>query len=137
MPIYEYECKTCGVRFERKQTWSEDPVKTCPDCSGEVRKVLQPVGIVFKGSGFYKTDNASSGSRRDRAEQEKKDEPAPVAETKPSDKSARSESKPEPKPESRFQPKSEPRSESKSESQSEGKAGATSEPSKAAQEAKG
>ena len=124
MPIYEYECKTCGVRFDRKQSWNEEPVKDCPDCSGEVRKVLQPVGIVFKGSGFYKTDNASSGSRRDRAEQEKKDEPTPAAEAKPADKSAKPE------------PKSEPKPRSKADSQSEAKAGAKSEPAPAAKAAK-
>ncbi len=59
MPIYEYECLKCGVRFERKQTIYEEPVKSCPQCQGKVRKLIFPVGIVFKGSGFYKTDYAS------------------------------------------------------------------------------
>jgi hypothetical protein len=67
---------------------------------------MQPVGIVFKGSGFYKTDNASSGSRKDRADQEKKDkgDDKPSTEPKPADKSA----KPEPKAEAKAQNKSEP-----------------------------
>ncbi|MCS7283967.1 MAG: FmdB family zinc ribbon protein [Anaerolineae bacterium] len=62
MPIYEYQCKTCGVRFERVQRFSDDPVKICPECGGEVYRLLQPVGIIFKGSGFYVTDHRSSSS---------------------------------------------------------------------------
>lgn len=62
MPIYEYECKSCGVRFERKQSMSDEPVSICPECGGPVRKLFFPAGIIFKGSGFYKTDNASGGS---------------------------------------------------------------------------
>ncbi len=57
MPVYEYECDACGVRFERVQRITEDPLKTCPECSGHVHRVLQPVGIIFKGSGFYVTDH--------------------------------------------------------------------------------
>lgn len=62
MPIYEYQCKACGVRFERVQRFSDDPVKICPECGGEVYRLLQPVGIIFKGSGFYVTDHRSSSS---------------------------------------------------------------------------
>jgi putative FmdB family regulatory protein len=57
MPIYEYECQSCGGRFELLQHFSDDPVETCPECGGAVRRVIQPVGIIFKGSGFYVTDN--------------------------------------------------------------------------------
>ena len=57
MPTYEYECQECGIRFDRFQHFSEDPVRTCPECEGPVRRVIHPVGIVFKGSGFYVTDN--------------------------------------------------------------------------------
>ena len=60
MPIYEYECDACGIRFERTQRIMEDPLKTCPECSGRVHRVLQPVGIIFKGSGFYVTDHKAS-----------------------------------------------------------------------------
>jgi putative FmdB family regulatory protein len=63
MPIYEYACITCGYHFERKQAVSEPPVSTCPQCGNTVRKVLHPVGIVFKGSGFYTTDYASPSRR--------------------------------------------------------------------------
>ena len=60
MPIYEYRCTVCNLRFERKQRVDEDPIRVCPSCNGETRKVLYPVGIIFKGSGFYSTDNRSS-----------------------------------------------------------------------------
>jgi putative FmdB family regulatory protein len=61
MPIYTYRCENCGVQFDRRQKFSDDPLIVCPDCEQEtLRKVFQPVGIVFKGSGFYSTDNRSS-----------------------------------------------------------------------------
>jgi putative FmdB family regulatory protein len=62
MPIYAYECKECGVRFERRQSFSDEPVKICPECGGEVHRLIQPAGIIFKGSGFYVTDNRGSKS---------------------------------------------------------------------------
>jgi putative FmdB family regulatory protein len=57
MPLYEYQCQACGVRFERRQHINDQPVKVCPECGGKVRRLIQPVGIIFKGSGFYVTDN--------------------------------------------------------------------------------
>jgi putative FmdB family regulatory protein len=57
MPIYEYECQSCGRRFEVLQHFSDDPIETCAECGGAVRRIIQPVGIIFKGSGFYVTDN--------------------------------------------------------------------------------
>jgi putative FmdB family regulatory protein len=62
MPIYAYECKECGVRFERRQSFSDEPIKVCPECEGEVHRLIQPAGIIFKGSGFYVTDNRGSKS---------------------------------------------------------------------------
>ena len=66
MPIYEYECTNCGHRFERHQRVSDDPVMSCPQCTGYVRRVFHAVGVIFKGSGFYVTDNrrSSAGSVR-------------------------------------------------------------------------
>ena len=61
MPIYEYQCEKCGVRFERLQHMSADPVSSCPECGGPVHRVITTVGVIFKGSGFYVTDNRSSG----------------------------------------------------------------------------
>jgi putative FmdB family regulatory protein len=60
MPRYEYECTACGVRFERWQKIMDDPLNTCPECGGEVRRLVQPVGIIFKGKGFYVTENKSA-----------------------------------------------------------------------------
>jgi putative FmdB family regulatory protein len=60
MPTYEYTCKECGEHLEVFQSFSEDPLTVCPRCGGELRKVFGNVGIVFKGSGFYKTDSRSS-----------------------------------------------------------------------------
>ncbi|MBI4321684.1 MAG: hypothetical protein HY675_24580 [Chloroflexi bacterium] len=57
MPIYEYECLACGVHFERRQSVKDEPIRSCPECPGQARKVILPVGIIFKGSGFYVTDN--------------------------------------------------------------------------------
>ena len=62
MPIYVYQCDTCGLTFERRQRMTEAPLVDCPECDGHVRRVIQPVGIVFKGSGFYVTDNRSRSS---------------------------------------------------------------------------
>lgn len=73
MPIYEYECDDCGYRFERHQSIASGPVKRCPQCGGPVRRVIYPVGIIFKGSGFYVTDHPRPGDNRDRR-------PAPTSE---------------------------------------------------------
>ena len=66
MPIYTYRCENCGVQFERQQSFNDQPLTRCPECSKKtLRKVYQPVGVVFKGSGFYSTDHRSpSGSGR-------------------------------------------------------------------------
>lgn len=74
LPIYEYECVECKHRFERYQSFSEPPVAACPDCGSAVRKVLQAVGIVFKGSGWYKND--SRGTRPSEKADAPKDAPA-------------------------------------------------------------
>ena len=62
MPTYEYACAECGERLEVVQKFSDDPLTQCPACEGRLRKVFSPVGIVFKGSGFYRTDSRSSSS---------------------------------------------------------------------------
>ncbi len=66
MPIYTYRCESCGVQFEKNQKFSDAPLTRCPECGKKsLRKVYQPVGIVFKGSGFYATDHRSpSGGSR-------------------------------------------------------------------------
>lgn len=62
MPLYEYECGSCGIRFERRQHMEDEPIRVCPECGGDVHRLIQPVGIIFKGSGFYVTDNRAKSS---------------------------------------------------------------------------
>ena len=62
MPTYEYACMDCGTHVEVFQHFSDDPLTTCGNCGGRLRKVFHPAGILFKGSGFYKTDSRT-GSR--------------------------------------------------------------------------
>jgi putative FmdB family regulatory protein len=62
MPMYEYECGSCGRRFEQLQRITEDALVTDPECGGPVHRVIQPVGIIFKGSGFYVNDSRKSSS---------------------------------------------------------------------------
>jgi len=59
MPTYQYRCTECGEDLEVVQSFSDDPLTVCPSCQGALRKVFTPVGVVFKGSGFYKTDSRS------------------------------------------------------------------------------
>jgi putative FmdB family regulatory protein len=86
MPIYTYRCESCGVQFERNQKFSDAPLTRCPECGKKsLRKVYTPVGIVFKGSGFYATDHKSpSGNRSGSSHGDEK--PAgekPAGESKP------------------------------------------------------
>jgi putative FmdB family regulatory protein len=62
MPLYEYECKKCGHRFERIQRFSDPPVKKCPECGGKVEQLLSAPAVQFKGSGWYVTDYAKKSS---------------------------------------------------------------------------
>ncbi|MGH2819373.1 MAG: FmdB family zinc ribbon protein [Actinomycetota bacterium] len=62
MPIYEYACTACGERTEAKQGFDDPPLEECPLCAGKLRKLYSPVGIVFKGSGFYSTDGRKDTS---------------------------------------------------------------------------
>lgn len=58
MPLYAYECEACHVEFERQQSFSDDPIRVCPECGApSVRRLIKPVGIIFRGPGFYVTDN--------------------------------------------------------------------------------
>ena len=60
MPTYQYACTECSHRFETVQTFHEDSLTHCPECDGRLRKVFNAVGVVFKGSGFYRTDSRAS-----------------------------------------------------------------------------
>ena len=61
MPIYGYRCSNCGHELEVMQNYSDKPLTVCPQCQGKLTKILYPAGVIFKGSGFYKTDYSASG----------------------------------------------------------------------------
>lgn len=99
MPIYEYACTACGERTEAKQGFDDPPLTECPHCGGSLRKLYSPVGIVFKGSGFYSTDTkkkSTSSSSDAKATEKSKTESKPETKTetkkdppkKPAEKSA-------------------------------------------------
>ncbi len=98
MPVYTYRCENCGIQFEREQSFSDEPLKICPECRKKsLKKVISPVRVIFKGSGFYSTDHKSpSGGIAN---------PAPKKEAKDSKKTetkaeAKADSKPVEKTES-------------------------------------
>jgi len=72
MPVYTYRCDSCGVQFERQQSFHDEPLKTCPECRKKtVRRVITPSKVIFKGSGFYATDHKSpSGSSSSKSKSE-------------------------------------------------------------------
>lgn len=61
MPIYEYECSSCHFRFEMKQSFDAEPMAMCPECQVKARRVIHSTPVIFKGSGFYVTDNRKGG----------------------------------------------------------------------------
>lgn len=90
MPVYTYRCSSCGVQFERQQSFTDAPLQICPECRKKsLKKVISPVRVVFKGSGFYSTDHrpsSASSTPADKTEkkEEKKEESKPKAQTKDS-----------------------------------------------------
>ena len=111
MPLYEYECTKCGHRFERIVKFSDPAITKCPKCKGKVEQMVSAPAIQFKGSGWYVTDYAKSGSSR------------PASDGGSSDKA---ESKTESKSETKSEPKTESKSETKSETKTPAKAEAPS-----------
>lgn len=67
MPKYQYQCKDCGEALEVQQSFTDDALTVCPNCGGNLRKVFNAVGVVFKGSGFYRNDSRSTSSSTDSA----------------------------------------------------------------------
>ena len=89
MPLYEYQCKKCGHRFEKIQKFSDKPIKKCPKCGGPVEQLLSPPAVQFKGSGWYVTDYArksqtASDSGSKDSKETKKEEKKPETSTKES-----------------------------------------------------
>ena len=74
MPLYEYECKKCGHRFERIQRFSDPLVKKCPECGGKVEQVISAPAVQFKGSGWYVTDYAKKSGGGSSSKPEAKSE---------------------------------------------------------------
>jgi putative FmdB family regulatory protein len=83
MPIYEYQCRSCDERFEVKQSFSDAPLTVHASCGGELRKLLQPAPIVFKGSGWYVTDSRPKPSQDSSSSATKSDAPSPAKADKP------------------------------------------------------
>jgi putative FmdB family regulatory protein len=74
MPVYTYRCENCGIRLEKQQKFSDQRLSRCPECGKKtLKKVYLPVGIVFKGSGFYATDHHSPSGQQNKKTEEKKD----------------------------------------------------------------
>ncbi len=94
MPTYQYRCTSCDRELEVVQKFTDDPMTDCPECDGNLRKVFNAVGVVFKGSGFYATDNRTKGKSA-AARAAEKAEGRPATETKPAtDAKPKSETKP-------------------------------------------
>ena len=74
MPTYQYQCTECGAALEVIQSFSDDTLTECPECAGRLRKVFNAVGVVFKGSGFYRNDSRSTSTSTDTP----KSEPRPA-----------------------------------------------------------
>ena len=91
MPTYSYACTECDNRFDIVQSFTDDTLTVCPACSGKLRKLFNSVGIVFKGSGFYRTDSRGGGGTSSEGAGEKKSDAAAAksdskSESKPADK---------------------------------------------------
>lgn len=99
MPVYTYRCDSCGIQFERQQSFHEAPLKTCPECRKKsVKRVITPTKVIFKGSGFYATDHkspsgdkSSSGNGSEKSHKEHSHDHSHGDESKPAEKSSKSE----------------------------------------------
>ncbi len=76
MPTYSYACTECDHRFDAVQAFTDDALSTCPQCSGRLRKLFNSVGVVFKGSGFYRTDSRETGAKTAKGDSSGSDKPA-------------------------------------------------------------
>ncbi len=123
MPRYDYECQSCHHVFEVKQSFSSEPVATCPQCRNGAQRMIRAVPIVFKGSGFYVNDYGKGGGATASDPKTSEDDAKSDSESKTETKSeTKSESKNESKSDSKSDSKSESGSSSKSDSKKESKA---------------
>jgi putative FmdB family regulatory protein len=93
MPIYVYRCADCKAETETRQSFSDAPLTTCETCGGAVRRVLQPAGVIFKGSGFYSTDYRNGASAKKSTTDGGESSSASSSDSGASDKSDKSEKK--------------------------------------------
>jgi putative FmdB family regulatory protein len=82
VPTYEYQCKSCGKHHDVVQRFGDDALTQCPSCGGPLRKVFGAVGVVFKGSGFYKTDSRASAKKSDKSEKAEKSDKSETSDKK-------------------------------------------------------
>ncbi len=119
MPKYEYACKSCGEQLEVVQSFKDDALTECPSCGGPLRKVFGSIGIAFKGSGFYRTDNRTGPAKSERSEKAEKSEKSEKSESKSASKSEKSDAKSETKSDGKSDRSSAARSDAKSGAKSE------------------
>ncbi|HEX3783130.1 MAG TPA: FmdB family zinc ribbon protein [Pseudonocardiaceae bacterium] len=93
VPTYQYACTACGHRFDAVQSFSDDALTECPECSGKLRKLFGSVGVVFKGSGFYRTDSRAESNGKVKAGSSSSDGAGKSDSTTSSDSSNSSNSK--------------------------------------------
>ncbi len=95
MPTYQYACTACDERLEVVQKFTDDPLNECPACAGRLRKVFSAVGIVFKGSGFYRTDSRpeANGSKEGKGSKESKPQDSGRSSAGTTDSSAKAPAK--------------------------------------------
>jgi putative FmdB family regulatory protein len=99
MPIYTYRCENCGVQFERQQKFADQPLTWCPECNKKaLRKVYLPVGIVFKGKGFYATDHRSPSGQTPRSTKSSESEKSGESEGKNESSTPATKTEPAPTP---------------------------------------
>jgi putative FmdB family regulatory protein len=94
MPTYEYACKQCDEHVEVVQSFKDEPLTECPSCGGTLRKVFSPVGIVLKGSGFYKTDSRAAGGSKSPKKEPTSEKSESKSESKTESKTESKDSKP-------------------------------------------
>ena len=104
MPTYQYACTECGHQLEAVQSFSDEPLTVCPDCAGRLRKVFTGVGIVFKGSGFYRNDSRTAAKGTESAGDKAPEKTAAKTDTKSDSSSSSTPAKTESKPSSSAAP---------------------------------
>jgi putative FmdB family regulatory protein len=91
MPTYEYACDSCGHHFDIRQSFKDDPIRDCPECGAAVRRVLYPAGVIFKGSGWYVTENRKSSGSGSSSGTPPKTESAPSEKKEPAKAAAKAD----------------------------------------------